>query len=60
MLIDPKCTTTDCGELRDQTPPAAVSAPEDEKVGLVLAVATGELNEVTKIAHQLSAFYRRI
>jgi death on curing protein len=37
-----------------------VSASEDEKVGIVLAVATGGLNEVTKIAHQLSAFCRRI
>jgi death on curing protein len=37
-----------------------VSASEDEKVGLVLAVATGELDEVAKIAHQLSAFCRRI
>jgi death-on-curing protein len=36
-----------------------VSASEDEKVRLVLDVATGELNEVTKIAHQLSALSRR-
>jgi death on curing protein len=37
-----------------------VSGSEDEKVELVLAVATGELNEVAKIAHQLSAFCRRM
>jgi death on curing protein len=34
-----------------------VSASEDEKVRLVLDVAAGELNEVSKIAHQLSAFF---
>lgn len=36
-----------------------VSASEDEKVELVLAVATGELTEVTKLADQLSALSRR-
>ena len=34
-----------------------VSAYEDEKVRLVLDVAEGELNEVSKIAHQLSKFF---
>jgi death-on-curing protein len=37
----------------------AVSASEDQKVTLVLDVATGELHEVTKIAHRLSALCRR-
>jgi death-on-curing protein len=36
-----------------------VSASEDEKVRLVLDVAEGKLNEVGKIAHQLSTLFRR-
>jgi death-on-curing protein len=34
-----------------------VCASEDEKVGLVVDVAAGELNDVSKIAHKLSAFF---
>ena len=33
----------------------AISASDDEKFDLVIAVATGELSTVTKIAHRLSA-----
>jgi death on curing protein len=36
-----------------------VSASEDEKVQLVLDVATGELNEVAKIAHRLATLFTR-
>ena len=36
-----------------------ISASEDEKVRLVLDVAEGELNEVSKIAHQLSGLFTR-
>jgi death-on-curing protein len=34
-----------------------VCASEDEKVGLVMDVAAGELNDVSKIAHRLSTFF---
>ncbi len=37
-----------------------VSATEDEKVQLVLDVATGELNEVSKIAHQLATLFTNL
>jgi death on curing protein len=37
----------------------SVSASEDQKVTLVLDVATGELHEVTKIAYRLSELCRR-
>jgi death-on-curing protein len=36
-----------------------VCASEDEKVGLVVDVAAGELNDVSKIAHKLSTFFSR-
>jgi death on curing protein len=35
----------------------AVSASEDDKVGLVLDVAAGELNDVSKIDHRLSTLF---
>ncbi|HEX7322213.1 MAG TPA: type II toxin-antitoxin system death-on-curing family toxin [Mycobacterium sp.] len=37
-----------------------VSGSEDQKVTLVLDVATGELAEVTKIAHRLSTLCRTV
>jgi death on curing protein len=37
----------------------SVSASEDQKVTLVLDVATGELHEITKIAYRLSELCRR-
>ena len=36
-----------------------ISASADEKVSLVLDVAEGEMNEVSKIAHQLSTLFTR-